>query len=99
MRTLSLIALLVLTSIAASGTFSFAPSTNIQCAGVAIDVQYFGSPCVVDWDGDGLKDLITGQFYYGNIRFYKNEGTNEAPVFNTFSYLQADGSSISMGYG
>ncbi len=84
---------------AVSGTFSFDPAYNLECAGVPIDVVYYGSPCVVDWDGDGLKDLITGQFYYGNIRFYQNEGTNESPVFNSFSYLEADGTTIAMAYG
>ncbi len=94
-----LVSLLLLTAAAASGTFSFASPYYLQCAGTTIDVQYYGAPCVVDWDGDGLKDLITGQFYYGNIRFYRNEGTNESPVFNSFSYLQADGTNIAMGYG
>ncbi len=84
---------------AASGSFSFASPYYLKCAGTTIDVGYYASPCVVDWDGDGLKDLITGQFSYGRIRFYKNEGTNEEPILNSFSYLQADGTLISMGYG
>jgi hypothetical protein len=50
-------------------------------------------------DGDGLNDLILGQFSYGYIRFYKNVGTNDAPVFTSFQYLQADGVNIQMGYG
>ena len=36
---------------------------------------------MVDWDLDGLKDLILGQFSYGYIYFYKNVGTNSAPIF------------------
>lgn len=99
MKPLLIISLLFLTAVGASGTFSFAAPYYLQCAGSTIDVGYYASPCVVDWDGDGLKDLITGQFSYGRIRFYKNEGTNENPIFNTFSYLQADGTLISMGYG
>ncbi len=94
-----LIPLLLLTAMAVSSPFTFDTPYYLQCAGTTIDVQYYGAPCVVDWDGDGLKDLITGQFYYGNIRFYKNEGTNESPVFNSFAYLQADGANITMGYG
>jgi hypothetical protein len=99
MKPLTFSLLLVLSAVTFSGTFSFAAPYNLECAGTPINVQYYGAPCVVDWDGDGLKDLITGQFYYGNLRFYKNEGTNEAPVFNTFSYLQADGVTITMAYG
>lgn len=99
MKPVLLIPLLLLTAIAASGTFTFATPYYMQCAGSTIDVGYYASPCVVDWDNDGLKDLITGQFSYGNIRFYKNEGTNESPVFNSYSYLSADGSRIAVGYG
>ncbi len=96
--TLILIVLLVPT-LAFSQTFLFDTPYNLECAGSAIDVGYYASPCVADWDGDGLKDLILGQFSYGYIRFYKNEGTNASPVFNSFSYLYADGSIISMAYG
>ncbi len=61
------------------------PSYQLTCAGTFIDVGYYGAPCVVDWDGDGLKDLVLGQFTNGNINFYRNEGTNENPVFYTSS--------------
>ena len=67
--------------------------------GSIIDVGYYGAPCVVDWDLDGLKDLILGQFSYGYIHFYKNVGTNSAPVFNGAVLLYADGSPITMAYG
>ena len=99
MKFLLLATLLLLPVIAVSGTFSFAPPYYLECAGVIIDVDYYGAPCIVDWDGDGLKDLITGEFYYGNVRFYQNEGTNDSPVFNSFSYLEADGVIITMTYG
>jgi hypothetical protein len=57
------------------------------------------APCVVDWDGDGLKDLLVGQYTSGKIRFYKNSGTNSAPLFTTFTYLQADGVDIALPFG
>jgi hypothetical protein len=56
-------------------------------------------PCVVDWDGDGLKDLLLGEFTQGRIRFYSNDGSNSAPHFTTFAYLQADGATIQLPYG
>ena len=36
----------------------------------------------VDWNNDGMKDLVIGDFYYGNIYLHLNEGTNLNPVFN-----------------
>ncbi|MFH2002853.1 MAG: hypothetical protein ABIK28_24505 [Planctomycetota bacterium] len=56
-------------------------------------------PNAVDWNGDGAKDLLVGVFYNGNIFFYPNHGTNENPVFQDRSMLQADGSNIALSYG
>ncbi|RYD93193.1 MAG: VCBS repeat-containing protein, partial [Sphingobacteriales bacterium] len=48
------------------------------------------APAFYDWDGDGLKDLLIGEFgsgtengrYIGNfIRVYKNSGTEAKPEF------------------
>jgi len=57
------------------------------------------NPLITDWNGDGLKDLIVGQFTYGRLRYYQNIGTNSSPVFGSYSYMQADGSTISVSYG
>ncbi len=57
------------------------------------------APCVIDWDGDGLKDLLLGQYSSGKIRFYRNVGRKLAPAFTTYSYLQADGKDIAVSYG
>jgi hypothetical protein len=57
-----------------------------------------GAPAFYDWDGDGLKDLLIGEFgtgaengmYMGNfIRLYKNIGTMEQPEFSgQFDYAR-----------
>jgi hypothetical protein len=99
MKKILFLPLFLLAAAALSQTFSFASSYYLQCSGTNIDVGYYAAPCVVDWDGDTLKDLILGQFDGGYIRFYRNEGSNDAPVFNSFAYLQADGVNISMSYG
>jgi hypothetical protein len=56
------------------------------------------APAFYDWDGDGLKDLLVGEFgsgaeagrYIGNfIRVYLNIGTADSPVFGgDFNYAR-----------
>ena len=36
----------------------FYPPVFVESSGDRIDVGSHSSPCVTDWDGDGLKDLI-----------------------------------------
>jgi hypothetical protein len=79
----------------------FDPPVPIEANGVPINVGYGGnaSPFMVDWNGDGKQDLLLGQYDGGKVRFYPNVGTNFDPVFADFTYLQADGSDISVTYG
>ena len=44
----------------------------------------------MDWNNDGRKDLITGE-YNGYIRIYLNAGTDASPVFTSYAYLQVAG--------
>ncbi len=86
-------------SLGLAWTPDWQPEYQLTAGGVIIDVGYYAAPCVADWDGDGLKDLVLGQFTSGNIRFYKNEGTNDNPVFSTYTMIYADGSPISVPSG
>ncbi len=54
------------------------------------------SPCVTDWNLDGKKDLIVGQFKNGKMRYYENIGTNANPQFGDYVFMQADGEDISL---
>lgn len=75
----------------------FGPSTLIEANGNPIEVDVgLASPCVTDWNGDGKKDLILGQFGGGKIRYYENIGTNLEPAFGNFEFLKADGQEISL---
>jgi hypothetical protein len=79
---------------------TFSDPFFVQANGIDLVVTAsIPDPCVVDWDGDGLKDLVIGQFSLGKIRFYPNSGTNEVPVFTTYTFLQAGGVDITMAYG
>jgi len=91
------IVLLIGIAIAFTQTPIFLPGTYVYAGSSPIDVTWYGSPFYYDWDGDGVKDLVTGQYSSGYVRFYKNIGTNTNPQFGTsFSYLYADGSPISV---
>ena len=57
------------------------------------------APVVTDWNNDGKKDLIVGQFENAKIRLYLNYGTDSQPVFKEYSFLQAGQKDISLSYG
>jgi hypothetical protein len=63
-------------------------------AGAPIDVGLVSAPLMFDWNRDGAKDLLCGQFDSGKIRFYPNIGPDSAPVFNGYVFLRADGAAI-----
>ena len=84
---------------------AFQDGYYVYCSGDTLVAAYNASPAMFDWDGDGAVDLLTacceesGADKVGTIRFYRNIGTNQNPVFTGFSYLQADGSDIhTLGY-
>ncbi len=58
---------------------------------------YHAAPCYEDIDGDGLKELLVGQYLEGKIRVYRNHGTNSAPEFRDFSWLEAGGQVVAVG--
>ncbi len=45
-------------------------------------------PCVEDMDGDGLEDLLVGDFG-GKFRLYKNVGKRGQPVYEDTGFIQA----------
>ena len=73
---------------------------KLQADGKDIDVNIGHLvPSVVDFNGDGNKDLIVGQFSGGQIRLYLNRGKDEAPVFKDFAVLEAGAKPISLAAG
>lgn len=60
------------------------PPVRIEAAGKPIDTEIgHAAPFVCDFDGDGLKDLLVGQFGEGLLRIYRNEGSNSEPKLAT----------------
>lgn len=57
-----------------------APPVRIEAAGKPIDTDVgHAAPSVCDFDGDGLHDLLVGQFGDGLLWIYLNEGTSTEP--------------------
>lgn len=51
-----------------------------EAAGKVIDTDVgHAAPFVGDFDGDGVNDLLVGQFGDGVLWVYRNEGTNARP--------------------
>jgi hypothetical protein len=58
----------------------FLPPVRLEAAGKAIDTQIgHAAPFVGDMDGDGVRDLLVGQFGEGLLWIYRNEGTDARP--------------------
>lgn len=59
-----------------SGTAAFEAPVRLASQGAAIRVESpgYASPCWADFDDDGKKDLLVGQFRDGKIRVFKNLG-------------------------
>lgn len=85
---------------------AFEPPVEI---GGGIEVENLASPCMADWNGDGLADLIISEGFevnqnpdpygmgdpcYGHFRLYLNQGETGNPVFENYSYLEANNEPI-----
>ena len=56
------------------------PPVRLEAAGKPIDTDIgHAAPFVCDFDGDGIKDLLVGQFGEGILWIYRNEGTSTQP--------------------
>jgi hypothetical protein len=63
-----------------SQSAELAPPVRIEAAGKPIDTDVgHAAPFVGDFDGDGVNDLLVGQFGGGLLWFYRNAGSNSSP--------------------
>jgi len=63
--------------------------------GLPIDAGDAAAPKIVDWDGDGAKDLLVGA-EWNRILYYRNTGTNAQRKLEYQGLLQADGETLAL---
>ncbi|MCL6502899.1 MAG: VCBS repeat-containing protein [Pirellulales bacterium] len=69
-----------------------APPVRLEAADGVIDAEIgHAAPYLADIDGDGLADLLVGQFGGGKLRWYRNVGTSGAPKFAGSAWVKAAG--------
>ncbi len=75
---ISLVALAALLPAPAAVADELLPPVRLQADGQPIDVQHYGhaAPCVGDFDGDGVNDLMVGEAYEGRMRIFRTAGSN-----------------------
>ena len=78
----------------------FGPMEPVYYDGDSLDAGLGSAPCLVDWNDNGLIDILVGTrapylpllpYAAGGIYYLPNTGTPEIPVFETLGILEADG--------
>lgn len=68
------------------------PPVRIEADGRPIDVEIgHAAPCSFDFDRDGKRDLLVGQFGGGKLRIYRNVGRESQPKFGEPEWFMAGG--------
>jgi hypothetical protein len=70
-----------------------AKPVRLEAGGQPINIGGVGhaAPCLADFYGDGKLHLLVGTFAEGQLRIYRNVGTNQAPKFDAKYDVLLDG--------
>ncbi len=91
-RFLFSLAVLAATTALLPAASQLAAPFRVEADGKPIDTDVgHSAPIMADFDGDGVKDLLVGQFGNGRLRIYRNEGSKTLPKFRTFGWFKAEG--------
>ena len=76
-----------------AGAQELAKPVRLEAGGQPINIGGVGhaAPFLADIDGDGKLHLLVGTFSEGQLRIYRNLGTNRAPKFDAKYDLLLDG--------
>jgi hypothetical protein len=92
--------MLVLLCAAALAGGELAPPVRLEAGGAPIDAEVgHAAPYLYDWDRDGRRDLLVGQFLEGKLRIYRNAGTDTAPRFGELTWFETGGAVVKVPTG
>ncbi len=79
---------------------AFTNFVNLQAGGVDIHLPSTScgapAPFVCDYDGDGKRDLLVGDGYYGYVYFYHNTNSDATPILDTGVRLMVGSSPLTV---
>jgi len=82
----------------AAGVFS--DPVALEAGGETIDVEVgHAAPWAADVDGDGVRDLLVGQFGGGKVLFFRNAGTNAKPKLEKGVFVKGGPKEAAVPYG
>ena len=73
---------------------------RLEADGKPIDTDIgHATPALYDFDGDGKRDLLVGQFGEGKMKIFRNVGTNKEPKYAAEQWLEAGGKVVTTPTG
>ena len=84
-------ALVFSSAVPAGGGLSQPFRVTVEGQPIDVDIGH-AAPFFADFDGDGLPDLLVGQFAGGKLRIFRNEGSATEPRFVRSAWFQCAGS-------
>lgn len=75
--------------------YEFEPAVRITAANepIAVESPGYACPTIADVDGDGVEDLVVGQFKQGKMKWYRNAAdANQTPDYQEGQWIKSGSS-------